>query len=152
MIHNAVSVKSIPNYGEGDNIHEWLNDEDHSQDLRIVFEKSSFCKVYYGGHNEKTSLEFVDAFSAIFDQPRLQLNGHTHSALKTCFADRPGQGTLNDINANKILLALGLATQETFETGLKKTVQLYLDNDEWVENFVSSQNKKRTDRNYGSRK
>jgi dTDP-glucose 4,6-dehydratase len=105
-----------------------------------------------GGHNEKTNLEVVDTLCALLDELRPQANGKPYTDLKTYVADRPGHDKRYAIDASKIGRELGWKPQETFETGLKKTVQWYLDNEAWVAHVVSGEYKNWTDKNYGSRK
>jgi dTDP-glucose 4,6-dehydratase len=152
MIHNAVSGKPLPIYGKGDNIRDWLYVDDHARALRLVFEKGALGEVYnIGGHNEKTNLEVVDTLCALLDELRPQANGKPYTELKTYVADRPGHDKRYAIDASKIGRELGWKPQETFETGLKKTVQWYLDNEAWVAHVVSGEYKNWTDKNYGSR-
>jgi dTDP-glucose 4,6-dehydratase len=153
MIHNAVSGKPLPIYGKGDNIRDWLYVDDHARALRLVFEKGNLGEVYnIGGHNEKTNLEVVDTLCALLDELRPQANGKPYTELKTYVTDRPGHDKRYAIDASKIGRELGWTPQETFETGLKKTVQWYLDNEAWVAHVVSGEYKTWTDKNYGSRK
>ncbi len=138
---------------KGDNIRDWLYVDDHARALRLVFEKGRLGEVYnIGGHNEKTNLEVVDTLCALLDQLRPQANGQSCSFLKTYVADRPGHDKRYAIDASKIGRELGWKPQETFETGLKKTVQWYLENEAWVAHVVSGEYKHWTDKNYGSRK
>ncbi|MBF0434234.1 MAG: dTDP-glucose 4,6-dehydratase [Magnetococcales bacterium] len=152
MIHNAVSGKPLPIYGKGDNIRDWLYVDDHVRALCLVFEKGTLGEVYnIGGHNEKTNLEVVDTLCALLDELCPRADGLHYSALKTYVADRPGHDKRYAIDASKIGRDLGWKPQETFETGLKKTVQWYLDNPKWVARVVSGEYKTWTDKNYGSR-
>ena len=152
IIHNAVSGKSLPTYGKGDNIRDWLYVDDHARALCLVFEKGALGEVYdIGGHNEKTNLEVVDTLCAILDELRPQANGQPYSSLKTYVADRPGHNKRYAIDASKIRRELGWKPEETFETSLKKTVQWYLDNEAWVAHVVSGEDKTWTDTNYRCR-
>jgi dTDP-glucose 4,6-dehydratase len=139
MIHSAVSGEPLPIYGKGDNIRDWLYVDDHARALRLVFEKGTLGEVYnIGGHNEKTNLEVVDTLCALLDELRPQASGKLYSSLKTYVADRPGHDKRYAIDASKIGRELGWKPKETFETGLKKTVQWYL---EWVARVISGEYK-----------
>ncbi len=152
MIHNAVSGKPLPIYGKGDNVRDWLYVDDHARALCLVFEKGALGEVYnIGGHNEKTNLEVVDTLCALLDDLRPWADGKPYSTLKTYVADRPGHDKRYAIDASKIGRELGWTPQETFETGLLKTVQWYLDNEAWVAHVATGEYKNWTDKNYGSR-
>jgi dTDP-glucose 4,6-dehydratase len=152
MIHNAVSGKALPIYGKGDNVRDWLYVDDHARALREVFERGQLGEVYnVGGHNEKTNLEVVDTLCALLDELRPRPDGKPYREQKTYVADRPGHDKRYAIDAGKIARELGWSPQETFETGLRKTVQWYLDNDAWVAHVVSGEYRQWLDTNYGAR-
>lgn len=152
MIHNAVSGKPLPIYGKGDNVRDWLYVDDHARALRLVFEQGEVGEVYnIGGHNEKTNLEVVDTLCALLDELQPRSDGKRYAELKTYVADRPGHDKRYAIDAGKIGNQLGWKPQETFETGLKKTVQWYLDNPDWVAHVVSGEYRHWLDQNYGAR-
>jgi dTDP-glucose 4,6-dehydratase len=152
MIHNAVSDKPLPIYGKGDNIRDWLYVDDHARALRLVFEQGQLGEVYnIGGHNEKTNLEVVDTLCALLDDLKPRADGKPYRELKTYVADRPGHDKRYAIDATKIANELSWTPQETFETGLRKTVQWYLDNTEWVAHVVSGEYRNWMDTNYGAR-
>ena len=152
MIHHAVSGKALPIYGKGDNVRDWLYVDDHARALRLVFERGMVGEVYnIGGHNEKTNLAVVDTLCALLDELRPRADGQSYATQKTYVADRPGHDKRYAIDAGKIGRELGWTPRETFETGLRKTVQWYLDNPEWVAHVVSGEYQAWTDKNYGSR-
>jgi dTDP-glucose 4,6-dehydratase len=147
MILNAVNGKALPIYGKGDNIRDWLYVDDHAQALRLVLEQGRQGETYnIGGWNEKTNLEVVDAICAILDE--LHPQGAPHARLKTYVQDRPGHDKRYAIDAGKIERELGWKPQETFETGLRKTVEWYLANTDWVANVTSGEYQKWVEKHY----
>jgi len=152
MILNAVAGKPLPIYGKGDNVRDWLYVDDHARALRLVFEKGTLGETYnIGGHNEKTNLEVVDTLCALLDELKPQPDGRPYATQKTSVADRPGHDKRYAIDASKISHELGWTPTETFETGLRKTVQWYLDNPAWVAHVVSGDYRNWLTRNYGER-
>ena len=152
MIHNAVSNKPLPIYGEGDNVRDWLYVDDHARALRLVFEHGAVGATYnIGGHNEKTNLEVVDALCTLLDELKPRQDGRGYAEQKISVADRPGHDKRYAIDAAKIERELGWTPQETFESGLRKTVRWYLENAAWVAHVVSGEYRQWMDRNYGGR-
>ncbi|MFA7097461.1 MAG: dTDP-glucose 4,6-dehydratase, partial [Gammaproteobacteria bacterium] len=150
MILNARAGKPLPIYGSGDNVRDWLYVDDHAQALRLVLDKGVPGEVYnIGGRNEKTNLEVVNAICAILDE--IFPASAPHASLITYVADRPGHDKRYAIDASKIDRELGWRPAETFETGLRKTVQWYLDNDDWVQNVISGEYQRWVERNYNNR-
>ncbi len=138
VILNAVNGKPLPIYGKGDNIRDWLYVDDHARALRLVLEKGHIGETYnIGGWNEKTNLEVVHAICAILDE--LHPQGAPHTSLITYVRDRPGHDRRYAIDASKIANELGWKPQETFETGLRKTVEWYLANTGWVKAVISGE-------------
>jgi dTDP-glucose 4,6-dehydratase len=136
VILNAVNGKPLPIYGKGDNIRDWLYVDDHARALRTVLETGKLGETYnIGGWNEKTNLEVVQAICTILDE--LHPQGAPHAKLITYVADRPGHDKRYAIDASKIADDLGWKPQETFETGLRKTVAWYLENTDWVKGVTS---------------
>jgi len=136
VILNAVNGKPLPIYGKGDNIRDWLYVEDHARALYLVMNEGKLGETYnIGGWNEKTNLEVVHTICAILDELRPQAT--PYSDLITFVKDRPGHDQRYAIDASKIERELGWKPQETFETGLRKTVEWYLSNREWVTNVTS---------------
>ena len=150
MILNACNGKLLPIYGKGDNIRDWLYVDDHARALRTVLERGRLGETYnIGGWNEKTNLEVVDAICTILDELRPQ--GAPHARLKTYVPDRPGHDKRYAIDAGKIERELGWKPQETFETGLRKTVEWYLANDDWVKGVTSGEYQQWLEANYTKR-
>ncbi|GAB5604013.1 dTDP-glucose 4,6-dehydratase [Sideroxyarcus sp. TK5] len=150
MIRNACNGKPLPIYGKGDNVRDWLYVDDHARALRTVLERGRLGETYnIGGWNEKTNLEVVDAICAILDELRPQ--GAPHARLKTYVPDRPGHDKRYAIDAGKIERELGWKPLETFETGLRKTVEWYLANDDWVRGVTSGEYQNWVEQNYTNR-
>lgn len=150
MILNAINGKPLPIYGKGDNIRDWLYVEDHARALRLVLERGRIGETYnIGGWNEKTNLEVVDAICGILDE--LHPQGAPHARLKTSVPDRPGHDKRYAIDATKIERELGWKPRETFETGLRKTVEWYLANDDWVRGVMTGEYQNWIKQNYTQR-
>lgn len=135
VILNALDEQPLPIYGPGDQIRDWLYVEDHARALVRVATAGALGETYnIGGHNEKRNIEVVEAICAILDElaPRKADKG-SYAELITHVADRPGHDRRYAIDASKIEQELGWTPQETFETGLRKTVQWYLDNQRWCQ-------------------
>jgi len=132
VILNAREGKPIPVYGKGDNIRDWLYVDDHARALRCVLENGQPGETYnIGGHNEKTNLDVVHSICAILDELLPASSHRPHADLIRFVEDRPGHDQRYAIDAGKIDRDLGWRPAETFETGLRKTVQWYLDNETW---------------------
>ncbi len=132
MILKALAGEPLPVYGDGQNVRDWLYVEDHCRAIRTVLEKGSPGQTYnIGGHCEKTNLEVVKTICAILDQLVPDSPVLPHAALITYVKDRPGHDRRYAIDAGKIRRELGWMPQETFETGLHKTINWYLENRHW---------------------
>ncbi len=132
VIIKALHGETLPIYGKGDNIRDWLYVEDHARALRLVLEQGRLGETYnIGGHNERTNLEVVQTICALLDELVPDSHYTPHASLITFVADRPGHDQRYAIDASKIERELGWRPQETFESGLRKTVQWYLDNRSW---------------------
>lgn len=150
VILNAVAGKPLPIYGKGDNVRDWLFVDDHARALRLVLERGELGETYnIGGWNEKTNLEVVQAICTILDE--LHPQGAPHSQLITYVQDRPGHDQRYAIDAGKIERELGWKPQETFETGLRKTVEWYLSNTDWVNGVLSGEYQHWVQQNYSAR-
>ncbi|MDO8313384.1 MAG: dTDP-glucose 4,6-dehydratase [Sideroxyarcus sp.] len=150
VILNAVNGKPLPIYGKGDNIRDWLYVDDHARALRLVLERGKPGETYnIGGWNEKTNLGVVQSICAILDE--LHPQGAPHSKLITYVQDRPGHDRRYAIDAGKIAKELGWKPQETFETGLRKTVEWYLHNTDWVRGVTSGEYQHWLQKNYANR-
>ncbi|MCE7626719.1 dTDP-glucose 4,6-dehydratase [Vibrio fluvialis] len=133
VILNALEGKELPIYGKGDQIRDWLFVEDHARALYKVVTEGIVGETYnIGGHNEKQNLEVVYTICAILDL--LVPKATPYSEQITYVQDRPGHDRRYAIDSSKMQKELGWTPKETFETGLKKTVQWYLDNEDWCKN------------------
>ena len=132
MIMNAVAGKPLPIYGDGLNIRDWLYVEDHCRAIQTVLARGRPGEVYnIGGHNELTNLEIVDTLCDLLDELLPDSPHHPHRGLKRFVKDRPGHDRRYAIDAGKIQRELGWVPQETFQTGIHKTVSWYLEHREW---------------------
>lgn len=137
MILNARDGKALPVYGDGKNVRDWLYVEDHCRAIAIVLERGRPGETYnIGGWNEKPNIEIVEMVCDLVDEmaPRL---GASRRELITFVKDRPGHDRRYAIDARKIERELGWKPKETFESGLRKTVRWYLENEAWVEGVTS---------------
>jgi dTDP-glucose 4,6-dehydratase len=138
VIHNALAGKPLPIYGDGKQVRDWLYVEDHCRALIRVLQAGRLGATYnIGGWNEKTNLEVVEAICAILDELRPQSNCRAHAEQINFVRDRPGHDRRYAIDARKIERELGWRPQESFETGIRKTVKWYLENEAWVEGVTS---------------
>ena len=138
VIHNALKGKSLPIYGDGLQVRDWLYVEDHCLGIQTVLNKGILGETYnIGGNNEKTNISVVQLICSLLDQLRPKVDQKSYSEQITCVADRPGHDRRYAINASKIAADLGWKPKETFDTGIRKTVQWYLDHQDWVEGVVS---------------
>lgn len=132
VILNALDAKPLPVYGNGQQIRDWLFVEDHAHALYKVVTEGVVGETYnIGGHNEKQNIEVVKTICKILDELKPQANGQTYESLITFVKDRPGHDLRYAIDATKIQNELGWTPTETFETGIRKTVQWYLNNLDW---------------------
>ena len=151
MILNALAGKPLPIYGKGDNVRDWLYVDDHARALRLVLEKGRLGETYnIGGHNERTNLQVVHAICELLDEMVPSSQHKPHANLITYVKDRPGHDQRYAIDASKIERELGWRPQESFESGLRKTVQWYLDNSEWVKGVTSGAYREWVNRHYGA--
>ncbi|NRA80031.1 MAG: dTDP-glucose 4,6-dehydratase [Pseudoalteromonas sp.] len=136
VILNALDGKELPIYGKGDQIRDWLYVEDHARALYKVVTEGVVGETYnIGGHNEKQNIEVVKTICSILDE--LVPKKDNYSEQITFVSDRPGHDRRYAIDSSKMQTELGWVPEETFETGLRKTVQWYLENHEWCENVQS---------------
>ena len=132
VILNALDAKPLPVYGNGQQIRDWLFVEDHARALYKVVTEGVVGETYnIGGHNEKQNIEVVKTICKILDELKPQANGQTYESLITFVKDRPGHDLRYAIDATKIQNELGWTPTETFETGIRKTVEWYLNNLDW---------------------
>lgn len=129
---NALAGRPLPIYGKGDNIRDWLYVEDHARALWLALTTGRPGETYnVGGHNERTNLQVVQAICAILDELRPRADGKPYAEQITFVKDRPGHDARYAIDPSKIMRELGWKPQETFDTGLCRTIQWYLDNEAW---------------------
>lgn len=151
MIHNALAGKPLPVYGDGQNVRDWLYVEDHCRAIARVLEAGRPGETYnIGGRNEVKNIDVVHTVCDLLDELRPREDGNSYRAQIAFVADRPGHDRRYAIDARKIERELGWTPQETFATGLRKTVQWYLDNPQWVEHVTSGEYLRWVDRHYGA--
>ena len=132
VILNALDGKALPIYGEGNQIRDWLFVEDHARALYKVVNEGKVGETYnIGGHNEKQNIEVVKTICHILDELKPQENGQPYESLITFVKDRPGHDLRYAIDASKIANELNWTPTETFDSGIRKTVEWYLNNMEW---------------------
>jgi dTDP-glucose 4,6-dehydratase len=150
MIHNAIQGKPLPVYGDGQNVRDWLYVEDHCAAIFTVLERGTVGETYnVGGLNEQKNLDVVKILCATLDE--LHPQGAPHAGLITYVKDRPGHDRRYAIDCDKLQSKLGWAPKESFLTGIRKTVQWYLENLTWVEKIVSGEYREWITGNYESR-
>ena len=138
MIVNALAGKPLPIYGDGQQIRDWLYVKDHCSAIRRVLQAGRLGETYnVGGWNEKPNIEIVHTVCELLDGLRPKADGSSYKTQITTVKDRPGHDRRYAIDARKLESELGWKPAETFETGIRKTVQWYLDNPEWVAHVQS---------------
>jgi dTDP-glucose 4,6-dehydratase len=138
MIVNALAGKPLPVYGDGMQIRDWLYVKDHCSAIRRVLEAGRLGETYnVGGWNEKPNIEIVKTVCALLDELRPRADGQPYAQQISYVTDRPGHDRRYAIDAHKLEAELGWKPAETFETGIRKTVQWYLANPQWVSNVQS---------------
>ncbi|MDF7659523.1 dTDP-glucose 4,6-dehydratase [Erwiniaceae bacterium L1_54_6] len=151
IISNALEGKPLPIYGKGDQIRDWLYVEDHARALYTVVTKAATGTTYnIGGHNEKKNLDVVLKVCELLDELRPKTAPYAEQIVYV--QDRPGHDRRYAIDADKIKKELGWSPQETFESGLRKTVEWYLNNQTWVEHVKSGSYQNWLKENYENRK
>lgn len=152
IILNALEGKPLPIYGKGDQVRDWLYVEDHARALYKVVTEGVIGETYnIGGHNEKQNIEVVHALCALLDELRPDSTYLPHSSLVINVQDRPGHDQRYAIDASKIQRELGWTPEENFESGMRKTVEWYLANTEWVAHVKSGSYQQWIDQNYTDR-
>lgn len=142
VILKALQGEEIPVYGDGKNVRDWLFVDDHVKGLLTVLKNGKTGETYnIGGHNEKQNIEVVETICSVLDNLRPRDDNRSYSTQISFVKDRPGHDWRYAIDASKIQRKLGWIPNETFKSGMKKTIQWYLENVEWVEEV--------TDKNYG---
>jgi dTDP-glucose 4,6-dehydratase len=160
IILNALEGKPLPIYGKGDQVRDWLYVEDHARALYKVVTEGEVGETYnIGGHNEKQNIEVVHTLCELLDElrPAASSVGADLSAISsykdliTHVQDRPGHDLRYAIDASKIQRELGWTPEETFESGIRKTVEWYLNNPDWVAHVKSGAYQQWLDKNYSAR-
>jgi dTDP-glucose 4,6-dehydratase len=150
IIHNALQHKSLPIYGDGLQVRDWLYVEDHCEAIETVLLKGKIGETYnIGGNNEKTNLFVVEAICQILDKLMPRQDQKSYTELITFVKDRLGHDRRYAINAKKISSELGWAPKETFETGIEKTIRWYLANSVWVNSILSGSYREWVAKQYG---
>ena len=138
VILNALNNKPLPIYGDGQQVRDWLYVGDHCSAIREVLAKGKLGETYnIGGWNEKANIDVVKTICQILDEVKPRVDGKSYAEQITFVKDRPGHDRRYAIDASKVERELGWRPAETFDTGIKKTVQWYLDNPIWVEGVES---------------
>ena len=151
MIVNALAGKNLPVYGDGQQIRDWLYVKDHCSAIRRVLEAGRLGEIYnVGGWNEKANLEIVHTVCALLDELRPRADGKPYKDQITYVTDRPGHDRRYAIDARKLESELDWKPTETFETGIRKTVQWYLDNPDWVAHVQSGAYREWVQKQYNS--
>ena len=156
MIVNALAGKPLPVYGDGQQIRDWLYVTDHCSAIRRVLEAGTVGEIYnIGGWNEKPNLDIVHTICSLLDELRPLPTSlsplPTYRSLIAYVTDRPGHDRRYAIDASKIASELGWKPAETFETGIRKTVQWYLDNPDWIAHVQSGSYREWVEKNYSGR-
>ncbi|HHU0689561.1 dTDP-glucose 4,6-dehydratase [Citrobacter sp. Marseille-Q3906] len=150
VILNALEGKALPIYGKGDQIRDWLYVEDHARALYTVVTEGQIGETYnIGGHNEKKNIDVVHTICDLLDE--IVPKAVSYREQITYVTDRPGHDRRYAIDADKISRELGWKPRETFESGIRKTVEWYLHNTQWVDNVKSGAYKTWIEQNYGER-
>lgn len=151
VIHNALAGKPLPIYGDGQQIRDWLYVKDHCSAIRRVLDKGVLGETYnVGGWNEKANLDVVNTLCELLDELSPRADGQSYKQQITFVKDRPGHDRRYAIDAGKLERELGWRPAETFESGIRKTVQWYLDNAAWVANVTSGSYRNWVDTQYSS--
>ena len=151
VILNALAGKLLPIYGDGQQIRDWLYVRDHCSAIRRVLEAGRLGETYnVGGWNEKANLDVVKTICTLLDEMQPRADGLSYAEQITFVTDRAGHDRRYAIDARKLERELGWKPAETFESGIRKTVQWYLDNTEWTSNVTTGAYREWTTRQYGA--
>lgn len=152
MIVNALAGKPLPVYGDGMQVRDWLYVKDHCSAIRRVLEAGRLGETYnVGGWNEKPNIEIVNTVCALLDELRPRADGKPYKEQITYVTDRPGHDRRYAIDARKLEKELGWKPAETFDTGIRKTVEWYLANGEWVRNVQSGAYREWVEKQYDAK-
>ena len=152
IIMNSIKWQPLPIYGDGLNVRDWLYVGDHCSAIRTVLDKGVVAETYnIGGLNEKTNIDLVKKICEVLDDVRPSNNGQ-YENLISFVKDRPGHDRRYAMDISKIQAELDWQPEETFATGIEKTVEWYLNNKEWMDNVTSGSYREWVDKNYVNRK
>jgi dTDP-glucose 4,6-dehydratase len=152
VINNALQGKALPIYGKGDNIRDWLYVDDHAKGIILAFEKGQLGESYcIGGHNERTNLEVVQTICRLLDELQPRNDGQSYLEQISYVSDRAGHDYRYAMDPTKIQSELGWQPEENFDTGIQKTIQWYLDNQQWVNHVLSGEYQNWINLNYTRR-
>jgi dTDP-glucose 4,6-dehydratase len=150
MIQNALAGKKLPVYGDGKNIRDWLYVTDHCAAIRLVLAKGRLGETYnVGGQNERKNIDVVIAICNLLDELKPRADGNSYAGQISYIRDREGHDYRYGVNASKLEKELGWKALENFESGIRKTVQWYLDNQEWAQSVTSGEYRTWMDAQYG---
>lgn len=150
VILNALAGKPLPIYGDGQQVRDWLYVKDHCSAIRRVLEAGKLGETYnVGGWNEKTNLEVVNTICGILDQLRPRADGRPYREQIHFVSDRPGHDRRYAIDARKLERELGWKPAETFDSGIRKTIEWYLGNPNWIEHVSNGSYRDWLDKHYG---
>jgi dTDP-glucose 4,6-dehydratase len=153
MIVNALAGKPLPVYGDGMQVRDWLYVKDHCSAIRRVLEGGRLGETYnVGGWNEKPNIDIVNIVCALLDELHPRADGKPYREQITYVTDRPGHDRRYAIDARKLERELGWKPAETFESGIRKTVEWYLANGEWVRNVQSGAYREWVEKQYDTSK
>jgi dTDP-glucose 4,6-dehydratase len=151
VILNALAGKALPIYGDGQQIRDWLFVKDHCSAIRRVLEAGKVGETYnVGGWNEKANLDVVKTICSLLDELQPKSDGKAYVEQITYVTDRPGHDRRYAIDARKLERELGWKPSETFESGIRKTVEWYLGNQDWVSNVTSGAYREWVSAQYGA--
>ncbi len=150
MIGNALAGKSLPVYGDGKNVRDWLYVNDHCAAIRLVLNRGRVGETYnIGGRNERNNLQVVHTLCDLLGQLSPRMDGQSYRSQITFVKDRPGHDRRYAIDASKLETELGWHAQENFESGIRKTVEWYLANTDWVHAVTSGEYRHWIEKHYG---
>jgi dTDP-glucose 4,6-dehydratase len=151
MIHNALAGNPLPVYGDGQNVRDWLYVGDHCDAIRLVLEKGRPGETYnIGGRCEMKNIDVIHTVCDVLDELRPHTGGGSYRDLITFVKDRPGHDRRYAVDCSKIERELGWRPKATFDSGIRKTVQWYLDNQTWVQHVVLGEYRNWVDKQYGA--
>ena len=139
MILNCLAEESLPVYGTGENVRDWLYVDDHCEAIYTIIEKGKIGETYnVGGNNEIQNIEIVNTICSILDEIKPSENGNSYTDLITYVKDRPGHDFRYAIDSSKLKNKLNWSPNETFESGIKKTINWYLENQSWWQDIQNN--------------